>query len=304
MLYSLSPTRGWMANWNNKPAAGWNNSSFGFGDWGPVQRINTLFNLLEQVAPGSATSQILAEINRLAGTTTDTPSGSGDTVFVSTALGEMLAQVDTSADPRLSGITEMLSNWNWLQVDADQDGRYDNPAVAIFNTWWPTCIPRVFSDELGPSFDPLVTGNMAYRLLVPDPALPLEYNYLGTETVGEALTQALIDTLDMLAAQYGSADPAAWLQPVAKIVWQPLGAGMVPDTIWMNRGTYNQIVHTGPGPKMFGENVVAPGQSGNPFSPHYHDLFDLWVRGEGVPIAWTEPEAAAATVATLRLEPA
>jgi penicillin amidase len=303
MPYAINPTQGWMANWNNKPAAGWNNSSFGFGDWGPVQRVNTLFNLLEQVAPGSATSQTLAEINRMAGTTTDTPSGSADTVYVSTALGEMLAQVDTSADPRLSGITDILFNWNWLQVDADQDGRYDNPAVAIFNTWWPTFIQRVFGDELGPSYNPLVTGNMAYRLMVPDPALPLEYNYLGTETVGEALTQALIDTLDVLTVQYGAADPAAWLQPVAKIVWEPLGAGMVPDTIFMNRGTYNQIVHTGPGPKMFGENVVAPGQSGDPFSPHFSDQLHLYATWTYKPMRLNRADLNGHIESTIHLRP-
>ena len=42
--------------------------------------------------------------------------------------------------------------------------------------------------------------------------------------------------------------------------------------------------------------VLAGGQSGNPLSPHYGDLFELWRRGEGVPIPG-EP------VATLRLDP-
>jgi penicillin amidase len=42
--------------------------------------------------------------------------------------------------------------------------------------------------------------------------------------------------------------------------------------------------------------VLAGGQSGNPFSAHYGDLFELWRRGEGVPIPG-EP------VATLHLEP-
>ena len=48
---------------------------------------------------------------------------------------------------------------------------------------------------------------------------------------------------------------------------------------------------------------LAGGQSGNPLSPHYGDLFRLWQRGEGVPIAWAESELAAATVATLTLVP-
>ena len=49
---------------------------------------------------------------------------------------------------------------------------------------------------------------------------------------------------------------------------------------------------------------LAGGQSGNPLSPHYGDLFELWRRGEGVPIPWAESEVAAATRDTLVLEPA
>ena len=45
------------------------------------------------------------------------------------------------------------------------------------------------------------------------------------------------------------------------------------------------------------------GQSGNPLSPHYDDLLPLWLRGDGVPIAWTEDEVRQATVQTLELAP-
>jgi penicillin amidase len=47
--------------------------------------------------------------------------------------------------------------------------------------------------------------------------------------------------------------------------------------------------------------VLAGGQSGNPFSPHYADLLPIWRKGEGVPIAFTEDEMQAATVDELRL---
>ncbi|HEX2766582.1 MAG TPA: penicillin acylase family protein [Candidatus Limnocylindria bacterium] len=50
--------------------------------------------------------------------------------------------------------------------------------------------------------------------------------------------------------------------------------------------------------------VLAGGQSGNPLSPHYADLFELWQRGDAVPIAWSEASVAAATVDRLVLRPA
>jgi penicillin amidase len=50
--------------------------------------------------------------------------------------------------------------------------------------------------------------------------------------------------------------------------------------------------------------VLAGGQSGNPFSPHYADLLPAWQKGEGVPIAFTPEEMRAAAVTELRLSPA
>jgi penicillin amidase len=45
------------------------------------------------------------------------------------------------------------------------------------------------------------------------------------------------------------------------------------------------------------------GQSGNPLSPHYDDLFKLWQRGEGVPIAWSDEAVRQATKSQLLLRP-
>jgi penicillin amidase len=49
--------------------------------------------------------------------------------------------------------------------------------------------------------------------------------------------------------------------------------------------------------------VVAGGQSGNPLSPHYGDLLALWLRGEGVPIAWSDVAVDAAVIHPLTLVP-
>jgi penicillin amidase len=49
--------------------------------------------------------------------------------------------------------------------------------------------------------------------------------------------------------------------------------------------------------------VLPGGQSGNPLSPHYDDQLALFLRGEGVPIAWSEEAIEAAAREVLRLEP-
>jgi penicillin amidase len=280
MPHSVNPEQGWLANWNNKPGPNWPNTSAGFWDWGPVHRVNTLRGILRQVPPRSATLETLAAVNRRAGLTADSPSGSADTVVVSTMLGEMLDAVDTSADPRLPGAVALLRGWDWLQADDDGDGRYDSPAVAVFGTWWAKIVASVLSPEMGPNADPTVCGNVIFRLLEGDKAaLPVQGGYLGQRSIGAALTDALRDALDGLAVQYGSADVSTWLQKRSEIFWVPGGIGTVPNTLWMNRGTYNQLVHLGEGKNLRALNVIAPGQSGDFRSPHFADqlpLYETW----------------------------
>lgn len=50
--------------------------------------------------------------------------------------------------------------------------------------------------------------------------------------------------------------------------------------------------------------VLAGGQSGNPFSPHYDDQLSLWKRGEGITMAWSEKVIAEKAQNTLHLHPA
>ncbi len=49
--------------------------------------------------------------------------------------------------------------------------------------------------------------------------------------------------------------------------------------------------------------ALAGGQSGNPLSEHYADLFELWRQGDGVPIPWAPEAVFRAAKATLRLTP-
>jgi penicillin amidase len=49
--------------------------------------------------------------------------------------------------------------------------------------------------------------------------------------------------------------------------------------------------------------ILPGGQSGNPMSPHYDDMIPLWLRGEGVPIAFSPLEVGFAAKHTLRLMP-
>jgi penicillin amidase len=268
---AINPEQGYLANWNNKPAPGWANSTAGFGTWGPVARVQSLLGLLEQLGPGSATVATVEQINRLAGVTTCTPVDDAAHNPVAGAFDELMAAVDAKADPRLPEVLAVLDGWNHLAQDGDRDGRYDSPGVAIFNAWWMQLL-HAFDDELGAAYDRSSRDNLALRILqAEDAAVPVLGEYLDGSTVSEWASGALVAAVDELTVATGSASPADWLAGAAVIEWAPIGAIGVPDTPWHNRGTYNQIVHLAPGGNFFAENVIAPGQSGNPFSPHFAD---------------------------------
>jgi penicillin G amidase len=282
MPHSRNPGQGWLASWNNKPMAGWKNSSADFWLWGGAHRVNTFILQAQDIGRRSATIGTLEDINRIGGWTTDTPTGQAGSVFVTSYLDRLLDAVDTSADPRLPAVVAELAGWDRLQVDLDGDGFYDRPWGTVFNAWWFSLARGVF-DEVWDLSNRFVVGNLIDRMLRGDDAgLPLAYDYLEGATMEEAVTAALISALDDLAAQHGSDDPADWRQPISVIRWTPQGAGAVPDTIWMNRGTYNQLVHLRG--RVEAWNVVSPGQSGSPFSPHFADQLSLYAGWEYKPM--------------------
>lgn len=287
--HSRNPDQGWLASWNNKPAPGWANSSADFWRWGGAHRVNTFMDFLEGVAPGTATTRTLELLNRTGGWTTDTPSGQASSVFVSSYFDEMLASVDRTADPRLDAIAHLLKNWDHLQTDRDGDGYYDHPGGTIFNAWWSALSDRVFADDTAALIDRFVIGNLIDRMYAGSAAgLPLVHDYLDGESVAQATTASLIAAIDSLEAAFGSDDPDDWQQPISVISWSPVGVGTVPDTIWVNRGTYNQIVYLGAGSRLSAENVISPGQSGDPASPHFADQLELYATWQYKPMRLTE----------------
>ncbi len=50
--------------------------------------------------------------------------------------------------------------------------------------------------------------------------------------------------------------------------------------------------------------INSPGQSGDPASPHFRDLFPLWAKGEYVPLAYSHKAVEEATQTVIVLTPA
>ncbi len=302
----VDPPQGWLANWNNKPRAGWANSSDGFWQWGPVQRVQTLQRQVAALAPGSAGVDTLERVNRVAGTTSQSPVGTEDVLTVQAVLAPLLAQVATDRDPRLAAAADRLRSWGQRQLDANGDARYDNPAVAIYQAWYSALVDDHVATVLGLDFrvggvDDSTSANVLARLLQgPSAALPLTADYLDGGSLRSLVTGSLVTALDRLTTQYGTADPGRWHPPVATLAYPPLGAGTTLLTPFKDRGTYNQVVSLLPGGPE-GENVVAPGQSGDVRSPHFTDQLDLYATWRYKPMRLTRADLVGHTSSTLLL---
>lgn len=116
------------------------------------------------------------------------------------------------------------------------------------------------------------------------------------------MTHSLITALDGLSTSYASTDTRQWLTPDITTTWYPYGAGSVPATPWMNRGTHNQILSLDKsGPR--GENVVAPSESGDVRSPYFADQLTLYATWAYKPMRLTRPDVAAHATSTEILNP-
>lgn len=95
----------------------------------------------------------------------------------------------------------------------------------------------------------------------------------------------------------------------AKLIVGPLPRGGDGTTVSATGGNDNQtsggslkiIADTEDWDNSVGLNT--PGQSGDPDSPHYRDLFQLWAQGQYFPVAYSRRKVESVTESTLRLTP-
>ena len=243
----------------------------------------------------------------------------------------VLSAPEGDADARQA--LAMLRGWNGhVSVDS--------PAAAVYELFLSEMegrtarakAPRSFAAALGEPFGPITpynflcyrrTGHLA-RLLREQPAGWFSRPW------PEETADALAAVVRGLRSRHGS-DPAGWAfgrlrplilrHPLSRKSWLapifnlgPIPFGGDADTI--NQGAVLPLDPLAPVDNIASLRMAVDvgawsnsrfslpgGQSGNPLSPHYDDLFPLWQRGEGVPIAWTEQEIRQSARETLELTP-
>ena len=202
------------------------------------------------------------------------------------------------------------------------DGAMDRerPEPLIYMAWVREAMRAVFADELGPLFQKW----WAYRPLVLRRALldrPAWCDDTGTrakETCKDRLALAHRRAVAFLQERYGSEPPpwgeahrAHFVHPVAgripllrTLLNREIGTGGGPTTV--NRGGASFRDEDRPFRHRHGAGyraiyrladldrsrfIQAVGQSGNPFSPHYDDLMELWRDGNYISLDPARPPA-------------
>lgn len=214
----------------------------------------------------------------------------------------------------------------------------DSSAGAIYQLWSHHLAERILRPRLGDELFEHYHGRRQWTNAFQYQALPRLLQYPSARWFGEPgrpgrdrmLRQALDDALDELTARLGE-DMAAWSWGSLHTVRFAGQLAMIPDLadlftagvapIGGDEQTVLQSMYE-PGPGTY-EAVVVPswrqildpsdwdasvgthttGQSGNPASEHFADLFPLWTAGEHHPLPFTEAAVQAAAAHTLTLLP-
>ncbi len=306
---ALNPSSGWFAsaNQNNLPAGYAIPVGFQWADPFRFQRV----------------SEVLAPDHRL--TLADSVRLQQDQLLLpARALVPLLSNLEPTS-PAARQARDLLAKWDRVMSQ-------DSVAAAIYATWekavrtavWERLVPPearailpARQIPLEPTIRRLIEPTAA--LFGPEPARHRDLLLLG------ALDRAVADLTrrfgpDMSAWRYGQPGfkHATLTHPLSRAVQPGLRAeldlGPVPRggsayTVNSTSDADNQatgasfriIADTSDWDRSVGTN--SPGQSGDPASPHYRDLFVPWANGAYFPVAYSRPQVENVTESVLQLVP-
>jgi acyl-homoserine lactone acylase PvdQ len=228
----IDPGRGWLANWNNPPSAGWTN---GDGEarerlTGPYHRVRLLQREVARVAKNPSYQRHTAIVRTTGTTAQQFPF-----------FEPKLRRAKRFARMEGRGLIAQLRRWDGSYDRAAADGTVE-PGVAI----WEELKDRIEQRLLGPM-------GPGAQILAGETGSSHEFDI----TNGEAAALRLLGPRDFgraadasavaLTARFGSADPAAWREPRRMYEVSAQGAGSADDLPFFDRGTWEQSVMLGPG---------------------------------------------------------
>ncbi|PID21469.1 hypothetical protein CSV61_09595 [Sporosarcina sp. P3] len=283
--HEVNPERGFVANWNNKPAPNWNTNEQNYM-WGADHRNHQFIDRISE--RNKLTMEDVNEVNYEASFV------NLRTRWFKPFLLEALS-VKIDSDPKYKEAYSILEDWNNLNEDKDNDGHYDSAGATIMKAWWDQFFVNVteedigkFYEEMRPFVDHRSGGSSLLTHLVQGEkaALQVENDWLKGRKIEEIARESFDQVVVELETEYG-VSMKDWIMPIEtmtfgakSLIGVPHGLGDQQPIIFMNRGSENHFVEmTENGP--VGMNITPPGQVGfikqdGEYSQHYKDQIEMF----------------------------
>jgi penicillin amidase len=251
---SVNPERGWLANWNNKPARGWLDGegiSSTSRPGGPGERVTALVDQLED-----ASDLTFADVQAI-------EQRAGVVDIRAREYLPLILSLDGAPDltPREQEALSLLSAWDGSHLGpgagTDEAEETDGPAPTVFEAVVEAIRAELF-DDLPPTlverqsgvgshvFDMSAADNLAIRVLDPtSSSLTPSRDYTAGRGTGGVLRAALSAALDALEDEYGSSDLADYRRTHPRSEVCSLTGGIIGPCLTMpyqDRGSWIHLV--------------------------------------------------------------
>jgi len=314
---AVDPPEGFIATANNRPRLGDNSYVLG-ADYLDDFRVERIARLLASRSDWTVADTLDAQLDTYA--------------LPWEALRDRFLSV-TAQEQAVQHALELLHRWDGrVTAESTAASVFELATHRLARRLARAKAPRSWRWVLGAGFHDLVGGTSwgvrrighLVRVLADRP------ESWGQRDWNEAIAEALAEAVRELEERFGP-EPGGWAWGTVRPLHltHPFGAARAlrwlvdrgPFAIGGDANTVNPggvSAHDPLGPVQFiaslrfvvevedwdGARVVLPGgQSGHPLSPHYDDLLALWLRGETVPLAWSDEAVDRIAVARLLLVP-
>lgn len=266
MPKSINPREGYFGNWNNKSALGWP-SPYGKIFWG----VHIYQKLAERGKLDMEAFQHIAWR-----TAYDCYQDS----YFRPHLFNALEREPMASDPRRIQVHDTIHLFDGVRGKG-------KTAAAIYDAWIGRMRALVFDEVFeavggdGGSVRRYLLDNVLLRLLDGNnAAVQPAYDYLRGRDILDVASQAMQETLDNLRDKHGP-DMGEWGPEEDTIDFGDTGKIASAS----GRGTYMQAIRL-PKSGAEGFNVLPPGQSEDPDSPHWNDQLGLYEAWKYKPTTW------------------
>lgn len=314
--FAINPSRGYTANWNNKPAPNWNSGDMSYY-WGVDHRVQRIINLVDHRLEdeGDLSYEFMKDV------VYDIAFVDLRAIRFKEPLLAALEGADLSETEQAAA--DALRAWDNFRQGSGEDHMGAYPiGYTVFNAFYPTLRAKTFKPVYGNAYEAgketFFNRSVLMRALYPDKAAltpAVDYFDGDRESVFRSAFQAAVADL---REQFGTDDVSQW-QSEARVdeldnlalFGMPIGVGDAGNMPYLNRGTENHFVRLrgdqqGSGPGFHAENILPPGNSGY-IAPdgtkdnHYSDQLDQFIDFEYKQLRFSKSEVARGTETLLKL---